>query len=77
MIIDQENWNKFFKGFSIVDCAIRSRDMYVFVLSENEPKEDVWPRVRFLMVFADEPFDSRFWYTEVGDFQHASIPDME
>lgn len=75
MIFDRENWMQFVDGFSISDCAIRSKDMFMFVLTQNtdDPYQDPLPRTRFLMVYADEPVEERFYCSEFSDFDLASI----
>lgn len=75
MIVDKKNWKEVFSDFSIYDCAIRNRDMYMFVLVGNSDDQhrDPLPKTRFLMVYGDEPVEDRFYYSDFDDFGFTSI----
>lgn len=65
MLIDAANFERCFKGYTIVDCAIRNKNIFYFVTLGDYDEDDVPPadserRTRVVICFLDEPIDKRW-----------------
>jgi hypothetical protein len=67
-IFDEENHAKFFRGYTIYDCAIHTEDIWFFILVEERPDRDILPRTRFISIGKNRSIDKRFAVFSVGDF---------
>ncbi|UXY13678.1 hypothetical protein N8I74_10115 [Chitiniphilus purpureus] len=80
MICDKERYERFFKGFTVYDCAIgydNTRYCFVLVEATNSPHRDPLPRTRFLFARMERPMERRFYYQEADYFNFTRVAYSE
>lgn len=65
MLLDTANYERCFKGFSLTDCAVRSRDVFYFVVVSDYDTADIPPpdaerMSRVVVCFASKPIQDRW-----------------
>ena len=75
MHISAKEYKKFFEGYQIIDCVVRNKDMFYFVLKEMyDTDKDAPPETklikRIVPYFMDEPVGDRWSRSVLEHFDH-------
>lgn len=74
-----DTWTQYFKGYTIIDCAVRDRQTFYLLSKENPPPgpavRDFEMLSRTVSIYADEPESSpdRFAFCDLKMFWHPFI----
>lgn len=79
MQISNTSYNKFFNGYAISDCAVRSRDIFCFILRNNIDAENAGPtteanvKKRALTYLPYDPPNQQFGSTTLSSYRQVAI----
>ncbi|WP_211243492.1 hypothetical protein [Chitiniphilus eburneus] len=80
MICDKERYERFFKGFTVYDCAVgydNTRYCFILVEATDSPHRDPLPRTRFLFARMERPMERRFYFQEADYFDFTRVAYAE
>jgi hypothetical protein len=67
-LINKESHEKFFRGYTIYDCAIHTKDIMFFIAVEEQENRDTLPNCHFITIGAHLPMEKRFAVFSAGTF---------
>ncbi|MDK2126514.1 Kelch repeat-containing protein [Parachitinimonas caeni] len=75
MLVDKNSWERYFKGFSILDVTSSKPTRFWFALIENYGTHDpdLLPRTRIVSINTERPIENRFIVSEYAHFDKISL----